>query len=165
MLFVSCRGRALKTSTYLIARATLCFVLAHCCQFGMSASRQVSEAKRTCHRHQKTTFMTRSRHRRQMRVWTSAARWLCPSCARRYGAGDGLFACRTTWAASAHGVGLHAPRRGHRDAGEQRQALRESFRVTRAVATIATPTTTPQTHLKMPRLRSTETIRLGAVGA
>src|SRR5258708_40251393 len=45
-----------------------------------------------------------------------------------------------TWAASAHGVRrLHARRRGPLDAGEQRQALRECFSVTRAVPRPATP--------------------------
>src|SRR5258708_33163560 len=56
------------------------------------------------------------------------------------GAGGWIVCVSRTWAASAHGVrGLHAPRRGHLDAGEQRQALRESFSVTRSVPRPATP--------------------------
>src|SRR5262249_40198297 len=35
--------------------------------------------------------------------------------------------------------GLYVPRRGHLDAGEQRQAFRQSFSVTRAVPGQATP--------------------------
>src|SRR5262249_3699353 len=43
------------------------------------------------------------------------------------------------WPALAHCVRyLHAPRRGHLDAGEQRQAFRESFSVPRAVPRPAT---------------------------
>src|SRR5262245_19110912 len=50
------------------------------------------------------------------------------------GAGEWIVCVLRTWAASAHGVRcLHTPRRGHLDAGEQRNALRESFSVTRAV--------------------------------
>src|SRR5262245_1859157 len=54
---------------------------------------------------------------------------------------DGWIVCLPrTWAASAHGVsGLHALTRGHLDAGEERQALRESFSVARAVPRPATP--------------------------